>query len=82
MTDALEDHEVTASAGGRTITNLRFADDISGLTGKKEEVAKLAESLPKSLHTLRHGDKCRKDQVDDKQHQRHQQEDQNNRTES
>ena len=27
MTDALEDHEGTVSIGGRTITNLRFADD-------------------------------------------------------
>ena len=30
MTDALEDHECTVSIGGRTITNLRFADDIDG----------------------------------------------------
>ena len=28
MTDALNDHEGTASIGGRNITNLRFADDI------------------------------------------------------
>ena len=27
MTDALEDHEGTVSIGGRTITNLNFADD-------------------------------------------------------
>ena len=27
MTDALEDYEGTVSIGGRTITNLRFADD-------------------------------------------------------
>ena len=31
MTDASEDHEGTVSIGGRTITNLRFADDIDGL---------------------------------------------------
>ena len=31
MTDASEDHESTVSIGGRTITNLRFADDIDGL---------------------------------------------------
>ena len=37
MTDALEDHEVTVSIGGRTITNLRFADDIDGLAGEEEE---------------------------------------------
>ena len=30
MTDALEDHEGTVSIGGRTITNLCFADDIDG----------------------------------------------------
>ena len=39
MTDALEDHEGTFSIGGRTITNLRFADDIDGLTGEEEELA-------------------------------------------
>ena len=33
MTDALEDHEGTVSNGGRTITNLRFADDINDLAG-------------------------------------------------
>ena len=33
MTDALEDHEGTVSIGGRTVTNLRFADDIDGLAG-------------------------------------------------
>ena len=36
MTDALEDHEDTVSIGGRTITNLRFADDIDGLAGEEE----------------------------------------------
>ena len=39
MTDALEDHEGTVSIGGRTITNLRFADDINGLAGEEEELA-------------------------------------------
>ena len=29
------------SIGGRTITNLRFADDIDGLAGEKEELEKL-----------------------------------------
>ena len=45
MTDALEDHEDTVSTGGRTITNLRFADDINGLAGEEEELANLAERL-------------------------------------
>ena len=64
MTDALEDHERTVSIGGRTITNLRFADDIDGLAGE-EELAKLVERLDKSLHSLRQGDQCWEDQADD-----------------
>ena len=48
MTDALEDHEGTVSTGGRTITNLRFADDINGLAGGEEELAKLVERLDQS----------------------------------
>ena len=48
MTDALEDHEGTVSIGGRTITNLRFADDIDGLAGEEEELAKLAERHDKA----------------------------------
>ena len=55
MTDALEDHEGTVSIGGRTITILRFADDIDGLAREEEELAK-----------LRHRDQCREDQADDK----------------
>ena len=47
MTDALEDHEVAVSIGGRTITNLQFADDIDGLAGGGEELAKLVERLDK-----------------------------------
>ena len=48
MTDALEDHEGTVSIGGRTITILRFADDIDGLAGEEEELANLVERLDKS----------------------------------
>ena len=55
MTGALEDHESTVSIGGRTITILRFADDIDGLAREEEELAK-----------LRHRDQCREDQADDK----------------
>ena len=39
MTDALEDHEGTVSIGGRTITNLRFADIINGVAGEEKELA-------------------------------------------
>ena len=45
MTDALEDHCGTVSIGGRTITNLRFADDIDGLAGDEEELANLVNRL-------------------------------------
>ena len=41
MTDILEDHEGTVSTGGRTMTNLCFADDMDGLAGEEEERAKL-----------------------------------------
>ena len=48
MTDTFEDHEGTVSIGGRTITNLRFADDIDGLAGEEKELAKLVECLDKT----------------------------------
>ena len=48
MTHVLEDHEGTVSIGGRTVTNLRFADDIDGLAGEEEELAKLVERLDKA----------------------------------
>ena len=34
MANALGDHEGTVSIEGRTITNLRFADNIHGLAGQ------------------------------------------------
>ena len=45
MADALEDHISTVSIGGRTISNLRFADDIDGLAGSELELANLVERL-------------------------------------
>ncbi|WP_293726658.1 reverse transcriptase domain-containing protein, partial [Thiolapillus sp.] len=48
MTDALEDHEGTVSIGGRTITNLHFADDIEGSAGEEEELTNLTERLDKA----------------------------------
>ena len=48
MADALEDHKGTVRIGCRTITNLRFADDIDGLAGEREELAKSAERLDKA----------------------------------
>ena len=48
MTDALEGHEGIVSIGGRAITKFRFADDINGLAGGEEELAKLVEHLNKA----------------------------------
>ena len=48
MTDALKDHEGTVSIKGRTITKLRFGDDVDGLVGEEEELAKLVERLNKA----------------------------------
>ena len=45
---ASDDHEGTFSIGGRTITNLCFADDIDGLAGEEEEPANLVEHLDKA----------------------------------
>ena len=48
MTDALEGHESTVSIGGRTVSNLRFADDIDGLAGSEAELAELIRRLNES----------------------------------
>ena len=48
MTDALVGHEGTVSIGCRTITNLRFADDIDGSAGEEEDLAKLVECPDKA----------------------------------
>ena len=53
MKDALDGHESTVSIGGRTITNLCFADDIDGLAEGEEELAKLAEHLDKAFMARR-----------------------------
>ena len=48
MTDALEGQESTFSNGGRTITSLHFTDDIDGLAGEEEELAKWVTHLDKA----------------------------------
>ena len=45
MTDALEDHKASVSIVGRTVSNLRFADDIDGLAGSETELAELISRL-------------------------------------
>ena len=78
--DTLEDHEGTVSIGGRTITNVRFADDVYGLAVEEKELTKLVGR--QSRHSLRHGDQCQEDQAGDKQHQWHQHRDQSEWTEA
>ena len=38
MSDAPEEHDGKASIGGRTITNLQFADDIGALAEEEQEL--------------------------------------------
>ena len=81
MTDALEDHEGTVSIGGRTITNLCFADDIHGLAREEEELANLVERLDKA--STAYGMEISAEKIkDDKQHQWHQHRDQSKQTEA
>ena len=51
ITDALEDREGSVSICGRTITNLRFADDTDALAGKEEELVKLVNHLDQASTT-------------------------------
>ena len=48
MSDALEEHDGTVSAGSKNITNLRFADDIDALAKEAQELEALLESLDKT----------------------------------
>ena len=51
MADLLEDHEGKVSIGGRTITNLRFTDDIDGLAGQEQELIKLINHIQEASTT-------------------------------
>ena len=73
MTDALEDHEGTISIGGRTITYLRFADDIDGLAGEDEELASTSYDMETSAE---------KTKLMEKKHQWQQHRDQSKWTET
>ena len=48
MSDTLKDHHSSISIGGRTISNLLFADDINLISGSNRELQKLTYSL--ALH--------------------------------
>ena len=47
MSDAMEEHGGKISIGERTITNLRFSDDIDALAEEEQELDVLVESLDK-----------------------------------
>ena len=47
MFDALEEHDGKVGIGGRTIANLRFADDIDALAEEEQELEALVKSLDK-----------------------------------
>ena len=49
MTDALEGYIGTVSIGGRTITKLRFADDINAIAGDEQELANIVKCLDKTF---------------------------------
>ena len=49
---SLENHQGTVSIGGRTITNLRFADDIDGLAGDEQELVNLVERLENTSYGM------------------------------
>ena len=51
MSDVLEEHKGTISIAGRTITNLRFADDIDGLARCEQERAQLVERIDQTSQT-------------------------------
>ena len=44
MSDALEEHDRKVGTGGRTITNLRFADEIDALAEEEQALDALDES--------------------------------------
>ena len=82
MTDALEDQKGTVSIGGRTITNLRFADDIDSLAGEEEELVNLVERLDKASTAYGMEISAEKTKLMTKQHQWHQHRDQSEWTEA
>ena len=48
MSDAPEEFDGKVSIGGRTITNLRFADDIDALAEEEQEQEALVKSLDRT----------------------------------
>ena len=48
MSDALEEHDVKVYISDRTITNLRFADDVNALAEEEKEPDALVENHDKA----------------------------------
>ena len=48
ISDALGEHDGKVSIDGRTITNLRFSDDIDALAEEEEQLEALIESIDKT----------------------------------
>ena len=48
MSNALDKNDGNVSIGGRTITNLRFADDSDAFTEEEQELQALVKSLDKT----------------------------------
>lgn len=51
MRESLHDHHTSISIGGRTICNVRFADDIDLITGTNSEPPGLTNTLTHSSNT-------------------------------
>ena len=51
MEEALENHAGSVSVGGRTIINLRFADDIDGRAGSEEELKNPVKNFDEKCKT-------------------------------
>ena len=49
MSETQEDHQGIVSICGRTVTNLRFADDIDRLAGSEQELINLVRQLDRTL---------------------------------
>lgn len=47
--DALKEHQNSASIGGCNTTNLNFTDNVNGLARKEEELVSLVNNLDETL---------------------------------
>ena len=56
MMDAIENFEGTVSVAGRSVYNVRFADDIDWIAGISKEPTDITERLDNSAE-IRNGDK-------------------------